>query len=642
MNTHRIALASAVAAAALATACKKQQTVQLYEPVPVVRRDIIVSAEANGSIQPIQIVDVKSRASGTILEMRVQTGDMARKGDTLVRVDRRDPTTAFNQAQADLEVAQAQVNNAQAQKRRADQMFTAGVLSEQDHDNANLTYANAQAQLVRAQASLQSAQDALTDCNVLAAIDGTILTKKVEAGAVITSAVRDVSGGTVLIQMADLSTVEVQALVDETDIGKVQPGMPVRITVDAYPTRPFQGTVLKIEPQSTVSQNVTMFPVLVYIPNPDGLLRPGMNAEVAIQIGQRQNVLAIPTSALRTQRDVGSAAQVLGLDPKAVDRALAVQDSLARANPQLASAASPGGNAKADTPRGGRDVAGGSVAPLRAAEPPRPVAANSTAVRGAMGADGPRSGMGGGQMGGGQSGGPGGFQLPPGVTQEQMSELRRKRTANEPLTAADSAVMQKVRQWREQQGGGQGLSGAQGGTGQSAAGAPDAAAGGDRPQMQLPPGVTEEQVRAIMRKGFSGEQLTPQEQAIRSQVMRQFQQRSGSGGAPGAPAGNRRRFGEGNNYQFGGSFIVFVLKGGKPTPMRVRTGLTDMDYSEVVSGIGEKDTVLLLPSASLVQSQTEMRNRMQQFAGSAVPGMQQGSRAGAGGGPGGGPRGGGR
>jgi len=470
-------------------------------------------------------VDVKSRASGQILEMRAQTGDQVKKGDTLVKVDRRDPTTAFNQAQADLEVAEAQAANAAAQKRRADQMFQNGVLSEQDHDNSTLADANARAQLVRAQAGLQSAQDALTDCNVLAAVDGTILTRKVEAGAVITSAVKDVSGGTVLLQMADLTTVEVQALVDETDIGKVQSGMPVSITVDAYPNRQFTGTVLKIEPQSTVSQNVTMFPVLIYIPNPDGLLRPGMNGEVAIQIGQRESVLAIPTAALRTARDVGSAAQVLGLDPKDVDRQIAVQDSLARANPQLAAAAP-------QPSRGGRESEGGSVA------------ARSPGA----GTDGQR---------------PGGM------------------------------------------GQGQG-----------------AAPGGDRPQMQLPEGVTQDQVRAIFRKQMSGEQLTPQEQAIMARVRQQFQQ-AGGGATAGAPGSSRRRFGEGNNYQFGGSYIVFVLQNGKPAPRRVRTGLTDMDYSEVVSGIGEKDTVLLLPSASLIQSQAEMRDRMQRMAPGGMPGMQQ-------------------
>jgi len=602
MRTVRL-LWSVAAFAALAGGCRKAAAPQLYEPVPVARRDIVVSAEANGSIQPIQIVDVKSRASGQILEMRAQTGDMVKMGDTLVKVDRRDPTTAFNQAQADLEVAQAQAANAAAQKRRADQMFQNGVLSEQDHDNATLADANARAQLVRAQAGLQSAQDALTDCNVLAAVDGTILTRKVEAGAVITSAVRDVSGGTVLLQMADLSTVEVQALVDETDIGKVQPGMPVVITVDAYPNRQFTGTVLKIEPQSTVTQNVTMFPVLIYIPNPDGLLRPGMNGEVAIQIGQRQNVLAIPTAALRTQRDVASAAQVLGLDPKDVDRQIAVQDSIARANPQLAAASSrPSG--------GGQASEGGNVAAR--SETRRPATGGNTGAPGA-GTDGGRSGG----TGATPNGAPA-FQLPPGVTQEQMAALRQKRMNNEPLTAQDSTVMQKIRQFREQQGAGagQGFGGASGATGQAAA--------GDRPQMQLPEGVTQDQVRAIFRKQFGGEQLTPQEQAIMARVRQQFQRAGGgNGGAGGATGATRRRFGEGNNYQFGGSYIVFALRNGRPAPLRVRTGLTDMDYSEVIAGIGEKDTVLLLPSASLIQSQAEMRDRMQRMAPGGMPGMQQ-------------------
>ena len=498
MRTVRFAWPAA-ALVALSAGCTKSAPPQLYEPVAVARRDITVSAEANGSIQPIQITDVKSRASGQILEMRAQTGDMVKKGDTLVKVDRRDPTTAYNQAQADLEVAEAQAANATAQKRRADQMFQNGVLSEQDHDNATLADANARAQLVRAQAGLQSAQDALTDCNVLAPSDGTILTKKVEAGAVITSAVRDVSGGTVLLQMADLSTVQVQALVDETDIGKVQPGMPVTITVDAYPNRPFQGTVLKIEPQSTVSQNVTMFAVQVNIPNHEGLLRPGMNAEVAIQIGQRQRVLAIPTAALRTVRDVGSAAQVLGIDPREVDRQLAAQDSLARGS-----------------------------APARDA-----VAARGT-----------------------------------GTTSEGGS----------------------VREM---------------GTG------PAADPNGSGPDLQ--------QVRAIFEKQRAGRQLTPAEQAVLQQAMRRFQAMRAAGGNGQA----RRRFGEGQAYQFGGDYIVFVLRNGRPAPARVRTGLTDMDYSEIVAGVGEQDTVLLLPSASLVQQQAEMRDRMQRFAGSAVPGMRQ-------------------
>ena len=96
--------------------------------------------------------------------------------------------------------------------------------------------------------------------------------------------------------------------------------MAVTITVDAFPNRTFNGSVLKIEPQAQVTQNVTMFPVQVNILNPDHLLKPGMNTEVQIHIGERQGVLAVPNAALRTPRDVASAARVLGLDSQTVQR----------------------------------------------------------------------------------------------------------------------------------------------------------------------------------------------------------------------------------------------------------------------------------------------------------------------------------
>jgi HlyD family secretion protein len=123
--------------------------------------------------------------------------------------------------------------------------------------------------------------------------------------------------------MANLDTVQVRTLVDETDIGKIQPEMPVTITVDAYPNRPFEGSVLKVEPQAVTQQNVTMFPVLIRIANQQGLLKPGMNADVEVHIGERHGVLAVPNAALRTQRDVSSAAGVLGLSQETVDQQLA-------------------------------------------------------------------------------------------------------------------------------------------------------------------------------------------------------------------------------------------------------------------------------------------------------------------------------
>src|SRR5437899_2184851 len=287
--------------------------------------------------------------------MRVQTGDYVHPGQVLTLIDPRLPKSALDQAKANLEVAKAQYQNAATQLAREDTLFRAQAVTQTEYDAAKVTCAQAKAALVNAQSNLSDAQIAYDQTRVTAPLAGTIIQKNVELGTVISSPTRDVSGGTVLFQMANLDTVQVQSMVDETDIGKVQPGLPVTITVDAFPSRPFQGTVLKIEPQATVSQNVTMFPVLVNILNPEHLLKPGMNSEVEIHVGQRQGVLAIPNSALRTQRDVSSAAQVLGLDPKDVQAQLATAplapaprmggDTAARTGASLGQAPRPSGSA---------------------------------------------------------------------------------------------------------------------------------------------------------------------------------------------------------------------------------------------------------------------------------------------------------
>jgi hypothetical protein len=240
----------------------------------------------------------------------------------------------------------------------------------------------------------------------------------------------------------------------------------------------------------------------------------------------------------------------------------------------------------------------------------------------------------GGSQGPGMQGGApgqGGFQRPPlpaGVTEEQWNAIRQKRQNNEPLTAADSQIMARVRAAREAQGGGQG--GPQGQPGAAPGGAPGApAAGAQDGGSALPPGVSREQLMAIFQKQRSGGTLTGSEQAIMAQMRQRF---GGSGGGDNGSQ-RRRQFGANSNFQYGGSYIVFVLRNGQPTPVRVRTGFTDMDFSEVVTGLTDKDTVLLLPSASLVAQQDEMKSRMSRMGG-GVPGMTTNQPRPGGGGPG--------
>jgi len=161
---------------------------------------------------------------------------------------------------------------------------------------------------------VENARIAVDDTDVRAPITGTVIQKPVERGQVISSPTRDVAGGSSLMQMADLSEVQIRALIDETDIGKIRPGMKATVAVAAYPNQPFPGEVVKIEPQAVVDQNVTMFAVLVSIDNRDGLLLPGMNAEVEVSIARSEDVVTIPVMALRTNRDIKATAAILSVE----------------------------------------------------------------------------------------------------------------------------------------------------------------------------------------------------------------------------------------------------------------------------------------------------------------------------------------
>jgi HlyD family secretion protein len=299
-------------AAALAGACSRDTPGPAPRLEAVQTRDIVVTASAAGVVEPVTMVEVKSKASGEIVEVLVEEGDVARRGQLLVRVDPRVPMNAVIQARADSVVARAELDNAAAQLERAEELHRTDAITDLEYEAARLNHATADAALIRARRALEDARIAFEDTEVRAPADGVILGRNVEVGSVIASASREIGGGAVLLRMASLDTVQVRALVDETDIGMIRPGLPVRITVAAYPNRPFAGEVRRIAPEAEIEQNVTMFPVLMRIPNREGLLRPGMNAEVEIQVAKLENVLAVPNAALRSPEADTIAAVAVG------------------------------------------------------------------------------------------------------------------------------------------------------------------------------------------------------------------------------------------------------------------------------------------------------------------------------------------
>ena len=495
------------------TACEQDQiesVAPLYDSAPVEVRDIEVNVEAAGVIEPEITVEVKSKASGEILAMHAETGDVVEQGFLLVEVDKRTPRNRLAEAEASLVAARARRAIAETQMERSRTLFETGTLTETDYEQSQLEFANSEAQVIGSEVALENARIAMDDTDVRAPITGTIIRKNVEPGTVISSPTQDVSGGTILMLMADLTSVQVRTLVDETDIGKIRQGMTTRVTVAAYPNQPFEGSVLKIEPQAIVEQNVTMFAVLIRLDNPGGLLKPGMNAEVDIEIASRSAASVVPTMALRADSDIPMSALMLGLEEAELRAALGSGFDFGSADTLLAAAE--------------LDV-------------------------------------------------------------EQVRELVLKSRNGETLTPAEQAQVDAMMAMRARNGG------------------PSSQTGGGAPAFGGGPGLG-----GGGGPAFGGGM---------------------TGGGAFAFGGGMAGGGRGNSastleYQFGGDYWVVAMRDGEPVPMAVRTGVTDLQYSEIVDGLEPTDQVLLLPSTSLFEQQEMLQQFISARFGSSTPFAQQG------------------
>lgn len=336
-------LLNSLVLASLLAGCAQETEERTWNLATIQTRDIVVAVQAAGIVEPVTTVELKSKASGEILEIAADTGDEVELGQLLVQIDKRTPRNSLAQAEAELEAAKARRDIAESQRDRTQTLFKSGTLNQVDLEQSVLEYANAQAEVVRAQVALENARIALDDTEVRAPIGGTIIQRDVEVGQVISSPTMDVGGGTALLRMANLRYVQVRALVDETDIGKMSAGQKAIVTVAAYPNQPFAGEVLKLEPQAAEEETVTLFAVIVTIDNESGLLRPGMNAEVEVDIASRYGVPAIPAIALRTSKskDIEAAALFTGIEEDQIREQL-------RSGGMDMSAAPPGSSPAAD------------------------------------------------------------------------------------------------------------------------------------------------------------------------------------------------------------------------------------------------------------------------------------------------------
>lgn len=593
MSPRRLSLAL-LAAVGLVAACGKKTAQPLkISTAAVERRTIVVQAEATGIIEPINVVEVKSRASGQIIEMPVETGTLVNPGSLIVQLDTRDVQNSFDQAKADLQSSEASLAVAEQNKKRSDDLFRGQIITAQENEQAGLTYQNALANIVRARTNLDLAQQRLDDARVVAPVRGTIISKPVALGQVIQSGTQAVGGGTTIVQMADLTKVRARALVNETDIGRVTAGQEASVVVDAFPDRVFRGTIEKIEPQAVVQQNVTMFPVLVSLENREGLLLPGMNGEVSIISDRREGVIAVPNEAIRSVREAAQAAAILGINPDSVQA-------------QLRGAM--GGGMGGGMPGAGGARPQGAPAGGAAQTMQRPGFADFSAPFAL-------------QQGGQGARPQGGMQMPD-VTDAQCKAVTDARTAK-PAVAARIDSLQ--RQMRADPNADRAaiMTSTRAAYTELGVDAMVARACAARTQGGAPggtPGRTQGATPGGNAPAAAGTP-TPARSGARSLA------------APGAQQGGNTRAGRGAAVRMG---LVFVQRADSSYEARmVRLGVADYDYTEVLSGLEEGERVALLSAAALQMQRQENNDRMRAMTGGASPlgGAGGGARPAGGGGP---------
>ena len=276
----------------------------------VSRGDVVATVEATGTLQPVDTVEVGTQVSGTIASIGTDFNQQVKKGQVLATLDPALFQTQIDQAEATLirlrsevDKAQVQLEDAQLKLKRAEQLAADELLAQQDVDTARSTARVAETSLTGAKAQLTQSEAALTQAKVnlshtviTSPTDGIVLSRNVEVGQTVSAGLQ---APTLFVIARDLTRLELQARVDESDVGGVTTGATVTFTVDAYPRRRFNGKVRLVRLQPTTVQNVVTYTTIIDVPNDDGQLKPGMTSTVSIETARADDVLRVPASALR-------------------------------------------------------------------------------------------------------------------------------------------------------------------------------------------------------------------------------------------------------------------------------------------------------------------------------------------------------
>jgi len=281
-----------------------------FATATVTRGDVRETVEATGTIQAVTTVQVGSQVSGRIAELKADFNSEVTKGEVIARLEPSLFQAQVEQARATLARVQAQGQKARVEKMDAEkklarakelaanQLIAASDLetAQTAFDSAVASVATSDADVVQARASLNQALVNLDHTIIEAPIDGTVISRSVDVGQTVAASMQ----APVLFEIAgDLSQMQVNASIDEADVGAIKPDQAVQFTVDAYAGRTFHGTVTQVRLQPVVLQNVTTYTAVIAVPNDQLLLKPGMTATVTIDVAHRDDVLRVPNAAAR-------------------------------------------------------------------------------------------------------------------------------------------------------------------------------------------------------------------------------------------------------------------------------------------------------------------------------------------------------
>ncbi len=284
--------------------------VTAFTTAGVTRGDVIATVEATGTLQAVETVEVSTQVSGTIKSLEADFNSRVKAGQIVARLEPSLFETQVEQAQAsllrlqaDTERARVSVDDAEVKLQRAHELWDRQLIPKTDLEtaeaNARLARASvksAEAQVAQAQASLNQTQVNLGHSIIRAPIDGIVISRNVDVGQTVAAST---SAPTLFVIAKDLAHMQVNASIDESDIGRISAGQPVVFRVDAYPQDRFSGRVSQVRLAPVVESNVVSYVTIIDVPNPDLKLKPGMTANVTVEIARADNVLRVPSSALR-------------------------------------------------------------------------------------------------------------------------------------------------------------------------------------------------------------------------------------------------------------------------------------------------------------------------------------------------------